>query len=209
MSNRAAGRVKRMLDLVLCTVTLPLSVPLLGLAAVLVKLGGPGPVFYRARRVGRGGVEFDMFKFRTMTPDCDGLRVTSSGDSRVTRVGAWLRASKLDELPQIFNVIRGEMSLVGPRPEDPLYVASYTPEQRLVLSVRPGMANSAFLRFGHEQKYLERVAPDDLDRFYRAELLPQTLDLELRYVRGWSLVGDLRILVRTLAGLLPGRRWSP
>jgi lipopolysaccharide/colanic/teichoic acid biosynthesis glycosyltransferase len=115
-------------------------------------------------------------------------------------------ASKLDELPQIFNVIRGEMSLVGPRPEDPLYVASYTPEQRLVLSVRPGMANSAFLRFGHEQKYIEQVAPDDLDRFYRAELLPQTLDLELRYVRGWTLTGDLRILVQTLAGLLPGRR---
>jgi len=194
------------LDLVLCIATLPLSVPLMAVIAVLVKLGGRGPVLYRARRVGRGGAEFNMLKFRTMAPGCGGLPVTSSGDPRVTRVGRWLRASKLDELPQIFNVIRGEMSLVGPRPEDPLYVASYTPEQRLVLSVRPGMANSAFLRFGHEQKYIERVAPDELDQFYRAELLPETLDLELGYVRGWTLAGDMRILLQTLAGLLPGRR---
>jgi len=206
MSGVLASRVKRLLDLVLCIATLPLSVPLMAVIAVLVKLGGRGPVLYRARRVGRGGAEFNMLKFRTMAPGCGGLPVTCSVDPRVTRVGKWLRASKLDELPQVFNVIRGEMSLVGPRPEDPLYVASYTPEQRLVLSVRPGMANSAFLRFGHEQKYIERVAPDDLDRFYRAELLPQTLDLELRYVRGWTLAGDLRILVQTLAGLLPGRR---
>jgi lipopolysaccharide/colanic/teichoic acid biosynthesis glycosyltransferase len=206
MSATLASRVKRLLDLVLCLATLPLSMPLMALIAVLVKLGGRGRVLYRARRVGRGGAEFNMLKFRTMAPGCGGLPVTCSGDPRVTRVGKWLRASKLDELPQIFNVIRGEMSLVGPRPEDPLYVAAYTPEQRLVLSVRPGMANSAFLRFGHELKYIERVAPDDLDRFYRAELLPQTLDLELRYVRGWTLTGDLRILVQTLAGLLPGRR---
>ena len=206
MSATVASRVKRLLDLLLCIVTLPLSVPMMAAVAVLVKLDGPGPVLYRARRVGRGGQMFNMLKFRTMTPDRGGLRVTSSSDPRITRVGKWLRASKLDELPQIVNVIRGEMSLVGPRPEDPLYVACYTREQRLVLSVRPGMANSAFLRFGHEQKYIERAAPDDLDRFYRTEFLPETLELELRYVRGWTLGGDLRILAQTLAGLLPGRR---
>jgi len=206
MSATVASRVKRLLDLLLCIVTLPLSVPVMAAVAVLVKLDGPGPVLYRARRVGRGGQMFNMLKFRTMTPDRGGLRVTSSSDPRITRVGKWLRASKLDELPQIVNVIRGEMSLVGPRPEDPLYVACYTREQRLVLSVRPGMANSAFLRFGHEQKYIERAAPDDLDRFYRTEFLPETLELELRYVRGWTLGGDLRILAQTLAGLLPGRR---
>jgi len=209
MNAPVAGRVKRLLDLTLCIVTLPLSVLVMTVIAVLVRLDGPGPVLYHARRAGRGGEVFNMLKFRTMAPDLGGLRVTSSGDPRITRVGKWLRATKLDELPQIFNVIRGEMSLVGPRPEDPLYVACYTREQRLVLSVRPGMANSAFLRFGHEQKYFERVAPDDLDRFYRTEFLPETLELELRYVRGWTLAGDLRILFRTLAGLLPGRRRSP
>jgi lipopolysaccharide/colanic/teichoic acid biosynthesis glycosyltransferase len=128
--------------------------------------------------------------------------VTRAGDDRITPVGRLLRRSALDELPQLLNVLRGDMSLVGPRPEDPRFVAVYTDEQREVLSVRPGLASLAFLRFGHEQEWIERAGPDDTEAFYLAEVLPAKLEIELGYVRGRSVRGDLQILTGTVRGLL-------
>jgi lipopolysaccharide/colanic/teichoic acid biosynthesis glycosyltransferase len=146
-------------------------------------------------------VPFEQLKFRTMTPGVAGPDVTASGDPRITPVGRYLRGSKLDELPQIVNVLRGDMSLVGPRPEVPRIVAVYTGPQRRVLTVRPGMACLAFLHFGHEQAFIERAKPVDVERFYLDEVLPAKLDIELRYVSEWTLLGDFRILARTFAGL--------
>ena len=143
-----------------------------------------------------------MFKFATMVPGDTGPRVTTDGDPRITRIGRWLRATKLNELPQIFNVIKGDMSLVGPRPEDPRYAAHYSAQQRRVLAVRPGMTSLAFLEFGDEQAYIARHDPSDLEAFYLQKLLPEKLDIELRYVTNWTLREDLRILACTVKELL-------
>jgi lipopolysaccharide/colanic/teichoic acid biosynthesis glycosyltransferase len=198
----ASEAAKRLLDVGVCVLTLPCTLPLAAVLAVAVRLSGPGPVLHRAERVGRDGRPFVVLKFRTMRVAAGGPAVTRSGDGRITRVGRLLRATKLDELPQVVNVLRGEMSLVGPRPEDPRFVAAYTDEQRQVLSVRPGLASLAFLRFGHEQEWIERAQPVDAEAFYLAEVLPEKLDIELAYVRGWSVRGDLVILARTAGGLL-------
>jgi lipopolysaccharide/colanic/teichoic acid biosynthesis glycosyltransferase len=191
-----------MLDVALCLAALPLIAPLMILVAVVVRVDSGGPVLYRGKRIGLDQVPFEQLKFRTMAANAPGLDVTASDDPRITRVGRFLRASKLDELPQLINVLRGEMSLVGPRPEVPRYVALYSSVQRRVLSVRPGMACAAFLYFGHEQDFIERADPPDVEQFYLTVLLPRKLDVELRYVEDWSLGSDLRILARTFAGLL-------
>jgi lipopolysaccharide/colanic/teichoic acid biosynthesis glycosyltransferase len=201
-SNRPPGAaVKRAIDVGLCLASLPFTVPLAAVIALAVRATGRGPVFYRANRVGRLGRPIVVLKFRTMRTGCAGPCVTRSGDARITAVGRFLRATKLDELPQIINVLRGDMSIVGPRPEDPRYVAAYTDEQRQVLSMRPGIASLAFLRFGHEQDLIERARPADTEAFYLSEILPEKLEIELGYVREWSLRGDLRIMARTVGGL--------
>ena len=133
---------KRLFDLAVSLTALTLLVPLLAVIALLVKLGSPGPVLYRQQRVSRGGRLFELLKFRTMVVGADRMapNVSATGDPRVTRVGAFLRKTYLDELPQLLNVLRGDMSLVGPRPETPEFVALYSPEERRVLTVRPGLA---------------------------------------------------------------------
>jgi lipopolysaccharide/colanic/teichoic acid biosynthesis glycosyltransferase len=203
---------KRLLDVGLCIASLPVTLPVAAAIAAAVKLTSQGPVIYRANRVGRYGSPIVVLKFRTMRTENGGPRITRSGDDRITPVGRFLRASKLDELPQIVNVLRGDMSIVGPRPEDPEYVAAYSAEQRQVLSVRPGMTCLAFLRFGHEQTLIERAKierakaareePFDVEAFYVSEILPEKLDIELSYVREWSLRGDLRIIAHTLGELI-------
>jgi len=199
--RRVSAIAKRALDVALCICSLPIAMPLAAVVAAIVKATSPGPVLYRADRIGLHGQPIVVLKFRTMRTDCEGPRVTRSGDDRVTSVGRVLRASKLDELPQIVNVLRGDMSIVGPRPEDPKYVAGYSEEQRQVLSVRPGMTSLSFLRFGHEQEFIERAAPADAETFYLTQVLPEKLDIELTYVRSWSVRGDMRIIARTFAGL--------
>jgi lipopolysaccharide/colanic/teichoic acid biosynthesis glycosyltransferase len=194
------SRAKRALDVTLALTSLIVLLPVLVLVAASLKLSG-NEVIYRAPRIGRGGRPFTMFKFATMTGD-SGPRVTYEGDPRITRAGRWLRATKLNELPQIFNVIKGDMSIVGPRPEDPLYVAHYSDRHREVLAVRPGMASRAFLRFGDEQAFIKSAAPVDVESYYLRELLPEKLDIELDYVRGWSMWEDLRILAGTVRRLL-------
>jgi lipopolysaccharide/colanic/teichoic acid biosynthesis glycosyltransferase len=193
---------KRVVDILLCVTALPVAVAAAIPIALAVKVGSAGPIFYRARRIGRNGRPFNLLKFRTMTTGSTGPAITRAGDNRITGVGQWLRATKLDELPQIVNVLKGDMSVVGPRPEDPRYVAGYSAEQWIVLSVRPGMTSVAFLYFGDEQAYIERRNPDDVDLFYRREVLPLKLSIEMEYLRSWSLGSDFSVIARTVAGLL-------
>jgi lipopolysaccharide/colanic/teichoic acid biosynthesis glycosyltransferase len=175
---------------------------MLGVAA-LVKATSKGPVFYIQERVGRFGVPFRLFKFRSMQVGSDrsGALVTGGGDPRVTPVGRWLRRSKLDELPQLWNVARGEMSLVGPRPEVPRYVAHYTPSQRRVLEVRPGLTDPATLAFRDEETRLAAVPLSNRETFYLKEILPRKLEINLAHL-DQGIGSDLRVLWRTLAALL-------
>jgi lipopolysaccharide/colanic/teichoic acid biosynthesis glycosyltransferase len=170
--------------------------PVLAGAALAVKLSSPGPVLHRAVRVGRAGNPFAMLKFRTMVLEAvAGPGITSAEDPRVTPVGHVLRRWKLDELPQLVNVLRGEMSLVGPRPEDPRYVARYTPEQRRVLRVRPGLTSPASLRFFREESML---TGEDWETAYLQRILPAKLSEDLEYLEHRSARSDLTILIRSV-----------
>lgn len=194
---------KRMLDLLGAGLGLVLLAPLLLLVALAIRLDSPGPVFYRQERVGRGGRTFRIHKFRTMTHDPQGRgpQLTVGGDARITRVGAWLRRSKLDELAQLIDVLAGDMSLVGPRPEVPRYVDLYPADLReKVLSVRPGITDFASIEFRDENDLLARSA--DPERSYREQVLPRKLALQARYVDEAGLRTDLRLIARTLAALL-------
>ena len=192
---------KRTLDLILSLFGLLLLSPLLLVIAALVKITSSGPVVYRHVRVGLGGQLFGVMKFRTMVPDSDqrGPAITSAADPRITPIGRWLRRLKLDELPQLWNVLKGDMSLVGPRPEAPRYVESYSPAQRRVLSVRPGITDLASIAYRHEEDLLAGHA--DLDRYYREVVLPDKLNLNLVYLDRMSLLYDLSLLVRTATAI--------
>ena len=191
--------MKRLIDLTAAAVGIVVTSPLWVVAAIAIKLEDRGKILYRARRIGRDGVPFDVYKFRTMTPG-EGLPITQSGDARITRVGGILRASKIDELPQLLNVVRGQMSLVGPRPEDPRYVASYSPEQRRVLSIRPGITGPAAIAYRHEERLLSSVP--DVEHTYVTKVLPAKLQLDLEYVDNRTLVNDFRLLFRTLGAIV-------
>ena len=192
---------KRLFDVVLSALGLLLLAPLLLLIALWVKLDSPGPVLFRQERVGRNGRPFLIHKFRTMRVDKAGPQITVGADPRITRSGRLLRASKLDELPQLWDVLRGAMSLVGPRPEVSRYVAMYPAELReIVLSVRPGITDLASLEFRSESELLARAA--DPEREYVDVVMPKKLALARRYVETASLAQDLRIIWRTLATLL-------
>ena len=158
--------MKRSLDLLFSITGLLALSPLLLLIILVIKFSDGGPVFFRQVRVGQGGRKFRIWKFRTMIVNAEklGLSVTRDGDPRVTPVGRLLRKSKLDELPQLLNVLAGEMSLVGPRPEVPRYVEQYSPEQRRILELKPGITDLAILEFSHEEDLL-RSRPD-VERFY-------------------------------------------
>jgi lipopolysaccharide/colanic/teichoic acid biosynthesis glycosyltransferase len=192
---------KRALDLLVSSLALLLLSPLLLLLALWVKLDSPGPVLYRGKRVGKDGQPFLMNKFRTMVEGAErrGPAVTYRDDPRVTRAGRFLRQTKLDELPQLLNVVNGEMSLVGPRPEDPSYVALYTQEQRQVLSVKPGITGPTQLEYRDEASMLQG---ESVDEEYVTRLMPEKLKLDLEYVRTRSLMLDLKILWRTATTLL-------
>lgn len=192
---------KRCLDILAALLGLLISSPLFLVTAILIKYDSRGPVFFRGARVGRDGILFFILKFRTMTADAaqQGAGITTRNDPRITRVGRALRKSKLDELPQLWNVLRGEMSLVGPRPEDPRYVEYYTPAQRKVLTVPPGITGVASLAFRNEQEMLEGAAWQEK---YIREILPAKLELELAYLERRTFWSDLEILARTVLALL-------
>jgi lipopolysaccharide/colanic/teichoic acid biosynthesis glycosyltransferase len=197
--------VKRAMDLLLAVVGLLLLALPMTAIALAIKLDSPGPVFFRQERVGRGGRPFRIHKFRTMAhrPASDGLQLTVGDDQRITRVGRWLRARRFDELPQLIDVLTGDMSVVGPRPEVPRYVAHYTPEQRAkLLSVRPGITDPASLAFKDEARILAAAA--DPERAYIEEVMPRKLQHALAYAEHASAWTDLRLIARTLKVLITG-----
>jgi lipopolysaccharide/colanic/teichoic acid biosynthesis glycosyltransferase len=194
---------RRAFDVSAAAVLLAVAAPLLAALAVAVRLDSRGPALHRARRAGRDGTEFTLLKLRTMRTG-PGPAVTRAGDPRVTRTGRALRATKLDELPQLWNVLRGDMSLVGPRPEDPRYVAGYTVEQRRVLRARPGLTSPATLLLRDEEAVLERLG-GDLDTTYRTLVLPAKLAIDAEYVDRATFATDLAVLARTLGAIVRRR----
>ncbi len=194
--------MKRAFDLIFSTVGLVLLAPPLVALALLVKLGTRGPVFYRGVRVGWREKPFRIFKFRTMVVDAEKLggASTPGDDPRVTPVGRLLRKYKLDELPQLFNVMKGEMSLVGPRPQVPWAVARYTQDERAVLHVRPGITDYASVRFRDEGEILR--GSRDPDKDYFEKIHPEKMRLSLEYIRKQSLRLDCRILAMTVAAVI-------
>lgn len=199
--------MKRAFDFSVALAGLVMTSPILAAAALAVKLSSPGPAFYAGPRVGRGGELFEIHKLRTMRTGADtaGPAVTAGDDPRVTAVGRMLRRTKLDELPQLWNVVKGDMSLVGPRPEHPAFVARYTAEQRRLLDVRPGMTGPSALAFIDEEQELRGGRAEER---YVDRVMPQKLDLELRYLERASFRSDLGVLLRTAALVLsrPFRR---
>lgn len=172
--------------------------PVLAAAAVAVRLDSRGPVLFVQRRVGRNFRPFGIYKFRTMVTDAEarGGQITFGADPRITRVGHWLRKWKIDELPQLLNVLLGHMSLVGPRPEVPRYVEMYRDDYAYVLSVRPGLTDLASIKYRDESEQL--AASTDPQREYAERILPDKIALARRYIAGASLAGDLAILFKTL-----------
>jgi lipopolysaccharide/colanic/teichoic acid biosynthesis glycosyltransferase len=196
--------VKRRFDAALSSVGLLLLAPVLLAIAIMIRADSRGPVFYRGVRVGLGGKRFQIYKFRTMVHDADrvGASSTPEDDPRITRVGRVLRRYKLDELPQLLNVLKGDMSLVGPRPQVPWAVDLYTDTERALLSVRPGITDYASIRFSNEGEILRGAA--DPDREYLEKIAPEKTRLGLDYVRTHSLRVDLKIIVATLWKIVGG-----
>jgi lipopolysaccharide/colanic/teichoic acid biosynthesis glycosyltransferase len=201
--------VKRFLDMVVASLSLVVLSPILLFIAVAIKIDSPGPVFFRQQRVGRYGATFRIFKFRTMADGAgdDGRQFTVEGDLRVTRFGAWLRRTKLDELAQLIDVLRGTMSLVGPRPEVPRYVTLYPADLRAkILSVRPGITDLASIRYRDEAGLLARAA--DPEREYVDVVMPAKLRLASEYVDRMSIATDLHLLAETVRAVLRRRTGS-
>ncbi|WP_020579244.1 sugar transferase [Actinopolymorpha alba] len=196
---------RRVFEVLTVVVLLALSLPVLLAVAILIKVCDGGPVLFRQERIGRYGRRFDIHKFRTMRGS-DRIGVTSSTDTRITRLGRTLRATKLDELPQLYDVLRGRMSLVGPRPELARYVECWPSEAReRILSVRPGITDPASIVYRHEADELA-WAPDP-EGHYVTVVLPRKVDMYLRYVETRSFLGDLAILARTIPALLSRSQW--
>lgn len=190
---------KRVLDAVVSGAALVVLSPVLAACAIAVMVDDPGPALFRQTRVGLGGREFSILKFRSMRRG-EGLQITAGTDSRITRVGKVLRATKLDELPQLVNVVRGDMSLVGPRPEVPRYVEQWPAAARTeILSVRPGITDPGSIAFRHEET--ELAAAEDPERHYVDVILPKKVALYVDYVRTRTFVGDLALVFRTLAAV--------
>jgi lipopolysaccharide/colanic/teichoic acid biosynthesis glycosyltransferase len=198
--SAATLALKRVLDVLGSTVGLLILSPfLLGIAAA-IKLDSPGPTFFRQQRIGRGGRPFRIFKYRSMVADAPqlGTALTVRADNRITRVGALLRRTKLDELPQLINVLAGDMSLVGPRPEVPEFMNLYTPEQRaIIVSLRPGMTDYASILFRDESSLLD--GQDDPVEIYQHEIMPIKFAYYERYSRDVGLLNDLRIIAATVS----------
>ena len=195
-------RAKRVFDLVAAAVGLVLLSPLLLILALLIKAEDGGPAFFGHERVGHRGRPFRMWKLRTMVASAEarGLPLTVGRDPRVTRVGAWLRRLKLDELPQLFNVLVGDMSLVGPRPEVPRYVASYNAAERRVLELVPGITDEASIRYVDEGALLASAA--DPERLYIDEIVPEKIRMNLAYAAHATVRTDVGVIVATLRQLV-------
>jgi len=197
VARRAA--VKRAIDVTIAAAALVALLPLFVVLALLITLESPGPVFFRVERVGRGGRRLPMLKFRKMRIDAAGVPLTLAGDERFTRLGAWLARSKLDELPQLWQVLRGDISLVGPRPESAGFVAGFAAEYERILTVRPGLTGFTQIAFADEGSILD---PADPLGHYVNGLLPQKVGLDLLYAARPCVRRDLRILGATVVTLI-------
>ena len=191
---------KRAFDIVCSFLGLAILSPILLTVSVLVGVTSPGGVFFRQVRIGKDGKPFRIFKFRSMRKDNAGLKITTGNDSRITPVGRLLRKSKVDELPQLINVLVGDMSFVGPRPEVADYVDLYTPYQRQVLQVRPGITGLASIRFRNENDLL--TASDDPNRTYVEQIMPRKIDLDLEYIPHASVFYDIKLIFQTFAAVI-------
>ena len=194
--------VKRSFDLAFALLGLTVAMPLLCLIAMWIKIGSPGPVFYRGERVGRFGKPFRIYKFRTMVADAEkiGGSSTMDDDPRTTKVGSFLRRHKLDELPQLFNILNGEMSFVGPRPQVLWAVKCYSEEESVLLSVRPGVTDPASIKFHNEGEILR--GSSDPDKTYYEKIHPEKVQLSLDYIQNWSILGDIKIIFQTMRSFL-------
>ena len=194
---------KRGFDLCCGTCLLLACIPVLLVVSILVKISSRGPALFRQKRVGQDGIEFELLKFRTMThTDASaGPGVTRGGDARVTVFGRQLRKWKIDELPQLINVVRGEMSLVGPRPDLARYISALDAGLRRILCLKPGVTGMASLTFRNEETLLASVPAEQLESYYVKELLPQKVRLDLEYARSSTFFSDLGLLFRTVASI--------
>ena len=189
--------MKRTFDIVFAIIALLLLSPLFFFGSLLAKLQSKGSVFYKSKRIGKDEVAFEMYKFRTMVVNADTLggSLTTYQDTRVTHIGRFLRSTKLDELPNLINVIKGEMSLIGPRPEAPDYIKYYTEIQKQVLQVKPGITGPSQLANRDEEAQLK--GRHDVEHYYITELMPKKLALDLHYVATQSIVADIGWLLKT------------
>ena len=194
--NASSDVLKRLFDLSLCLISLPIVLPFFLLITLAIKLNSQGPVFYRGVRAGRNGLSFRIFKFRTMVVDAEkiGSGTTALNDPRITCEGRFLRKFKLDELPQIFNVIKGDMSLVGPRPELLEYAALYKGEEKIIMSVRPGITDYSSIRFSSLD---ERVGNVNANKVFNEKVLPERTALRLKYVKERTFMGDIKLIFLT------------
>jgi lipopolysaccharide/colanic/teichoic acid biosynthesis glycosyltransferase len=202
-----SSRARRALDLLIAIPATILLLPVFAVIAVWIKFDSRGPIFFLQERVGRGGFPFRIFKFRTMVVNAEqiGAQITVGRDPRITPSGHFLRRHRFDELPQLLNVIKGEMSIVGPRPEVPRYVALYTREQRQILAYRPGITGPASIAFSNESEILARQAsletPANPETYYRTQLMPAKIGIDLHYSRQATVWSDCAIIAKTIARL--------
>ncbi|MGZ6540074.1 MAG: sugar transferase [Bacteroidia bacterium] len=194
--------MKRLLDIFFSLIGLIiLLIPFL-IISVLILIDSRGGVFYKQTRVGKNGIDFKLFKFRSMRTDADkaGLLTVGGRDNRITKIGYTLRKYKMDELPQLINVLIGEMSLVGPRPEVRKYVDMYTEEQKKVLKIKPGITDYASIEYSNENEILGKA--DDPEKVYITEIMPEKLKLNLKYIEEQSISTDLKIIFKTFAKIM-------
>lgn len=194
--------MKRIFDVLFSVVGLIILSPFFIIIGLLIALDSPGGVFYRQKRVGKSNVDFYLFKFRSMRTDADkkGLLTVGGRDSRITRMGYFIRKYKVDELPQLLNVLIGDMSLVGPRPEVRRYVDMYNEQQKMVLSVKPGITDYASIEYSNENELLGKAS--DPEKVYIEEIMPIKLNLNLKYIAEQGLITDLKIIFKTIGKII-------
>lgn len=194
--------MKRLFDIVASLSVLVLLFPVFFIIGLLIVLDSRGGVFYKQQRVGRGNVDFGLYKFRSMVSNADksGQLTVGMRDSRITKIGYMLRKYKLDEFPQLINILKGEMSIVGPRPEVRKYVKMYSAEQLKVLDARPGLTDYASIEYSRENELLAKA--DDPEKTYIEEIMPAKLELNMKYIREQGLLTDLKLIFRTIGKIL-------
>jgi lipopolysaccharide/colanic/teichoic acid biosynthesis glycosyltransferase len=197
VSSWAVSSTKRCFDFAFGSLALFMALPLLAVIALAIKCTSSGPVLFRQMRVGQHGLQFELLKFRTMGNQ-PGTAITRKGDSRITSVGRFLRRMKLDELPQLINVVRGEMSLVGPRPDLPQFWSTVAAQHRAIMELRPGLTGCASLLFRNEESLLATVAANHLNEYYVSKLLPIKVGKDLEYAERSTLLSDMGIILKTL-----------